>query len=285
MTDELHEYFGSKPQSKQEVKPTKHQPQPPQTVHEYFGSTPAPQQKQNIKKPLDRPGQTLEDYFGTKNKPQESNKEPFKQSALDTYFGVDPKTSKKNEQKRKELEELEKPYYKAMSGYGHKSQEGRWEFFNDDPNQGYKFHLNVAPDSVHAVAEELKDLDVVHKYLRGGEVEDGKVFTVYSGSKKQTERIVRQVYERISRFLKIPVEGTGEVPFAPNIVGRFRGNTDEFRQYGDLGVSFLKHDEGDNPQESYDRADKRLREIYGDYYGGGITYFDPDASTRTNRTA
>lgn len=196
----------------------------------------------------------------------------FPQNIYDLFGG--PGSAERDTEKRKELEALYAPYRRALKEYGHHAQENRWQFHEDNPNIGYKFHLNVSPEDVQMVSKFLIENDYEHKYLSGGELEDGKVFTVYTGSKEQTERIAQEVSNGIGSLLQTP-NATGEVPFAPNIVGRFVGRGDEFQQYGRNGVSYLSVADWKDPETAFSSADKVLRERYGKYYGGGITPYQP----------
>ncbi len=169
------------------------------------------------------------------------------------------------------------PYKSVLEDYMNKS--GRWSFFNDDPNQGYKFHLNVKPENVRQVAAILKIKDYYHKYLNGGEIEDGKIFTVYTGSKEQTERIVRDVANsEILDLLEPPLgDRTEEILYAPNIAGRFVGNNQQFfTKIPIKGITILRGTEKLDKKIAFTLADKALQQRYGEYYGGGVAFYQPN---------
>lgn len=167
------------------------------------------------------------------------------------------------------------PYEAVMKDYQHHAEDGRWQFLN---RAGYKFHLNVKPINVLEVANYLLDSDFEHKYLDGGAVEDGKIFTVAGGSKVQTEGIVRQIADSfVSRLLEPPLTlKYGEVLFAPNIAGRFTGNRRDFHGKQTInGITILRNSEKFDPSKAFDLANKELLRKYGEYYGGGITFYQP----------
>lgn len=144
----------------------------------------------------------------------------------------------------------------------------------------WKVHLNVEPKNVDPVSEYLIKNGFKHKYLSGGEIEDGKVFTVYIGSYKLVKQLSEQIGQDLSSFLCKPL-AYGEIELAPGVVGRFDapGNKDSqtnFTQYGTCGFSWLvcekrKKINWKDFSESERRKGelnsfKRLQEIYGDYF-------------------
>lgn len=138
--------------------------------------------------------------------------------------------------------------------------------------------MNVKPENVRQVAATLKLGGYHHKYLSGGEVENGKIFTVYTGSKEQTEQIIKVIADsEVAGLLEKPLaDDSGEVPYAPNIVGRFVGNREKYMtKVPRLGVSVLRTADKDSVQESFTKTNKALLEDYGDYYGGGISCYKP----------
>ncbi len=176
----------------------------------------------------------------------------------------------------------EVPFIAVQDPYMHHSAEGKWKFINNNPNEGYKIHLNCDPVDAGAISRSLIARDLHHKYLSGGDVREGKVFTIYTGGRAQTEEIVRSLADNLRGVLKPPpVTTTGEVPYAHNIFGRFTGNKATFlTKIPVKGVSLLRDTEQLNPDEAFRRSDKVLREIYGDYYGGGITYYEPSPDNK-----
>ena len=170
-----------------------------------------------------------------------------------------------------------KQYTDVLEEYIFHGSPEKSQFFNDDPNCGYKVHLNVLPANVIAVSNFLKNHEFHHKYLHGGEIEDGKIFTVYLGSKAATERYVREIYEGVGDLLEHS-KAYGEVEYAPRIVGRFVGGKKYFRQYGREGISLLYDLPSEHPLNTPERAREKALEEYGEYFGGGITPYSPFAS-------
>lgn len=116
-----------------------------------------------------------------------------------------------------------------------------------NPNLGWKVHLNVTPEHVKEVSAYLKDNGYNHKYFSGGELENGKVFTVYIGSFKLVNELSKLISQDIGALLARP-KASDEVEFAPGVVGRFvalatqasSNNIPEFNQYGTCGYSWSK---------------------------------------------
>ncbi len=192
---------------------------------------------------------------------------------------------------REPLRELYAQYTTELAEYSENTPNRESLFINGDPNEGYKFHLNVKPTNVRAVSAQLKLLQLEHKYLSGGEIESGKVFTVYTGSKENTEKIVKTISdnEAFAALLE-PTQSSpndisanapnGEVPFAPNIYGRFVGDKNKYlTKVPRLGISILRGTEGMTLDQSYQATNEALLRDYGEYYGGGITYYQPKATT------
>ena len=165
------------------------------------------------------------------------------------------------------------PYTDVLSEYSHESTLGRWTFFDNDPNQGFKFHLNVKPHNVRAVASFLLAQDYRHKYLNGADAELGKIFTVYTGSKQQTEQIVREVMKSDIAPLLEPALIKDEVSYAPNIVGRFVGDRQNFlTKIAVRGITILRETEQMDLEAAFILANQALMKRYGGYYGEGINY-------------
>lgn len=194
-----------------------------------------------------------------------------------------------------EIVELQKTYTSVLPEYTH--HHPSWEFFQNNPNIGWKFHLDVSPENVRAVAQFLKSHSgsgFEHKYPSGGAIEDGKVFTVYTGSKENTEKAVATIFEQIGHLLQPPrvdpTQENGEVEFAPRIFGRFHADLvkDEsgniladFDSYGHDAISFLRGDSGQvrfgakSINDATLAAKERALQVFGDYYGGDIVPHDP----------
>lgn len=214
---------------------------------------------------------SLIEYFGSSGPPAEKVKPPVGTS-LDKYFGSG---THQELQQQEALRSLYVPYRRVLGDYDYHPQRRVWKFFNGSPNIGYKFHLNVDPSHVKKVAAFLKTNDYEHKYLSGGEVESGKIFTVYTGSKAQTEQIVREVADGVGGLL-LPSLAGGETVYAHNIVGRFVGDNQSFlTKYAVNGITILRHTDFLDPQIAFTQAHTKLQDKYGEYYGGGITYYVP----------
>ncbi len=147
----------------------------------------------------------------------------------------------------------------------------------DDPNIGWKFHLNVVPSSVKQVSDYLIEQGYEHKYLNGGEAEDGKVFTVYIGDYSLAQKLALKLSQDLQGLLSKPEVET-EIELASGVVGRFVGPNIDFYSYGTSGFSLLSryfnqfHFE-QNPErksvlqrEAEIESFKRLKEMYGKYF-------------------
>lgn len=158
----------------------------------------------------------------------------------------------------------------------------------EDPNIGWKFHLNVKPENVDFVSDYLIKNGYDHKYLSGGEIEEGKIFTMYVGSYNMAKRLAQGLSHDLYIYLCKPGENQ-EVEFAAGVVGRFVASKylkNNFNKYGTCGFS-LKEDDlkqlhrliffhKNKPdleekkkkfiQDAEEKAYKELQEIYGDYF-------------------
>lgn len=146
-------------------------------------------------------------------------------------------------------------YTKALAPYA--AQGSRTEFNSHNPNLGWKIHLNVPVANVAAVSDHLRSKNYFHKFLLGGELEHGKVFTVYLGSAEFAQEEARRISGDIGELFSQPVD-TLEAEFAPGVVARFvdptvRGDRglgvrpplgQNFLQYGSAGIVY---DEMFNP--------------------------------------
>ncbi len=153
---------------------------------------------------------------------------------------------------------------------------------SDNANIGWKFHLNLEPKFVKEVSEYLITNGYLHKFLMGGEVESGKVFTVYVGDYKLAEQLSKKISNDLKQYLCRPYVLVNEREFAPGVVGRFVGSNKEFWSYGTVGFSWLKKDieiminshvgHYTNEEkeklftEAEEQAYRELKRIYGDYF-------------------
>jgi hypothetical protein len=120
--------------------------------------------------------------------------------------------------------------------------EKKVEFRDENANIGWKFHLNVAQKDVVAVSDYLKANGYCHKYLSGGEIGDGKVFTVYIGSYALAKKLAGQISTDLQNRLARPEPKSYEIEFAAGVVGRFSGPRSMFDQYGTCGFTLLNDD-------------------------------------------
>ena len=122
-------------------------------------------------------------------------------------------------------------------------KEVKTDFAEDDENIGWKFHLNVARSHVRAVSRYLKDHGYLHKYLRGGDPENGKIFTVYIGSYAAAQRWSEELARDLRDDLARPSPWNNEeIEFAPGVVGRFSGKRDMFDEHGTCGFTLFRND-------------------------------------------
>lgn len=110
--------------------------------------------------------------------------------------------------------------------------------FGDSPNHGWKVHLNVEAQNAQTVADYLKAEGYRHKFLNGGEIGDGKVFTLYLGSFEKAQSEAATISESLEGRLAKPVN-YDEVELARGVVGRFRTERFGFNPYGTSGLSTL----------------------------------------------
>ena len=92
-----------------------------------------------------------------------------------------------------------------------------------DPNIGWKLHLNVRPEYVQEISQYLCKNGYRHKYLHGGEIEDGKIFTIYVGSFSLCRELAKCLSNDTLPYLCKPLTET-EIEFAEGVVGRFSGD-------------------------------------------------------------
>lgn len=156
------------------------------------------------------------------------------------------------------------------------------DFGNFGINVGYKFHLNVSIANIGRVSTFLKKEGFSHKYLSGGEIADGKIFTIYVGAKDKSDEMATILSQELGPHLSRPLEKNDEIEIAPNISGRFRAQGDDFIQYGFglKGIPMLREDARrllyvSDPtdkkrllDEAFKRAFIKLKDVYGQYFYG-----------------
>lgn len=109
-------------------------------------------------------------------------------------------------------------------------------------NIGWKMHINVQPSNVKSISAYLKTNGYRHKFLHGGEVNDGKIFTIYIGDYNLARLLSKRVSTDLRNYLCKPTV-KNEIELAPGVVGRFVGPKhikNEFHQYGSAGFSWKK---------------------------------------------
>jgi hypothetical protein len=123
------------------------------------------------------------------------------------------------------------PFERALAPYSYGAP-----FEGLSPAVHHKTHLNVRPENVRLVAECLRDWQLNHKYLSGGDFTRGKVFTLYFSSFTRAAQISARLSSELDGLLEAPCDPT-EIDYAPNVSGRFTSNI--FDSYPTLGVRGL----------------------------------------------
>jgi len=123
--------------------------------------------------------------------------------------------------------------YESWGKYEHTTSQEDWQKLKKrnkkgwDPNNGWKFHLDVVPNRNHpvtkSVSDFLLDLNVNHKIAAGGE--NGKGMTVYVGSYDDVNKLAEVIQERFGKDIYEPPAYTDqareEYAFQPTVYGRF----------------------------------------------------------------
>ncbi len=156
---------------------------------------------------------------------------------------------------------------------------------------GWKLHLNISPANVEEVSKYLINNGYNHKYLSGGEIENGKIFTIYIGSNKSAKNLAQEISDDLKNVLCKPIDER-ETEFAPGVSARFAvtaTTAGPIAQYGfkggmpntqedgnkiteiilsnnsqDLKNEKIKKISRNAPKNSY----IKLKEIYGKYFTG-----------------
>lgn len=238
--------------------------------------------------------------FQEQYRPPEANGSRVEENdttVLDAFFRAALRHQRSNrlpENDAMHEKDAERRYHEVMEDYEVPSEEidtynrehpGEEKEDYKSANTGWKVHLNVAPDAVRTVSEYLRSKGYVHKYLSGGEAEDGKVFTIYIGSFALTRKLSEEMGKDLAAYLSRPADGEPEIELAPGVIGRFTvGDNAKFHRYGSCGFSLLMDDmrrgarikERDEQRAFFRQAEARafraLREAYG-------MYFFPSSST------
>jgi hypothetical protein len=175
-------------------------------------------------------------------------------------------------------QELYKQYIAELGEYNDLGKPEQHDFQN--PNQGWKLHLNVSPSNVKGVSEFLKLKGFVHKFLKEANIDSGKIFTVYIGSRALTEKAVKVIQDEIGDLLDDP-KTQKEIFASPKIVARFAlyEHPDFIGRAYYQGIPLMKYYDEDDLTGSAEKSKNRLDKEFGEYFGGGITYYEPNPST------
>ena len=134
-----------------------------------------------------------------------------------------------------------------------------------ESNVGWKLHLNVTPENSHFVSRWLKIHNFSHKFLSGGDIDDGKIFTVYIGSYDLCTKMSQKIFDGLNLYLCKPA-ANDEIELRPGIVGRFANiNKKDFHQYGSCGFSELQG-QFLNQNEKTLLSFRDLHNQFGDYF-------------------
>lgn len=145
---------------------------------------------------------------------------------------------------------------------------------------GWKLHLNVDGPLADQVSAYLATKGINNKIGKSGG-QDGKGMTVYVGAKDAANQLAKELDQQFGGRLGPPGADVliDDIAFAGNVWGRFDAAGDaEFHQYGSAGAPYLlddmsqigfAQDRAAFGQQARARADKLLRERYGDFYTGG----------------
>ncbi len=109
-------------------------------------------------------------------------------------------------------------------------------------NIGWKVHINVHPKDVVFVSGYLKNNGYRHKFLHGGEIDSGKIFTIYIGDYTLARTLAKTLSSELKNYLCKPVV-KNEIELAPGVVGRFvapKHIVNDFHPYGSAGFSWKK---------------------------------------------
>ena len=122
------------------------------------------------------------------------------------------------------MQEISKKYENILEPYHSINHDKSKELKRNDEiknNVWWKLHINVAPEHVVVVSNYLTKEWINHKYISWWEIEDGKIFTIYTGSYETTKKVAEMISHDIQKYLCKP-EDNSEIEFAPGVIGRFR---------------------------------------------------------------
>jgi hypothetical protein len=144
-------------------------------------------------------------------------------------------------------------------------QNGITNDFINDLNKGCKLHLNISPENTLLVSRWLKINNFAHKLLSGGDIENGKIFTVYIGSYDLCTKMSSKIFNALNQYLCKPADDR-EIEFESGIIGRFVDDSKDFEQYGTCGFSLKSDTKNMNEDQRALLSFRELKTKYGDYF-------------------
>lgn len=178
-------------------------------------------------------------------------------------------TTRSSSFSKKSFLESEKPYVEKLQPYRHHITTHKSNKLPNDRH--WKLHLNVEPDDCQEVSKYLKENEYDHKFLMGGDVGDGKIFTVYIGSFQKAVDEARTIHKDLEHVLKQP-EAKYNINFTEGVSGRFTnsGKNDEgFIAAGYNGHPHFNVRHSDKKEELIQKSFNILLNKYGDYFFNG----------------
>lgn len=234
----------------------------------------APKPAKPVELPPGVPPEAAAFYQATLDKVLSDNKYPTSTTRENKY------TVGKTEDQMVQIEK--DVYHKALEPYRQEKDPSPEKCDYLPGNVGHKLHLNVEPENVVAVSNYLKAQGYMHKYLSGGELSLGKIFTIYIGSYDKATHWAKKISEDLSPYLVRP--RSGEVEYAPNVTGRFDALTQGFARK-DVGLGAFNplssvatllspwspnRNKPETRKMVYDISFVELAKRYGEYfYGSG----------------
>lgn len=144
-------------------------------------------------------------------------------------------------------------------------QNGITNDFINDLNKGWKLHLNILPEDTLLVSRWLKINNFCHKFLSGGDIENGKIFTIYVGSYDLCTKMSAKIFNALNQYLCKPADDR-EIEFESGIVGRFVDDSLDFEQYGTCGFSLKSYTKNMDQDQRALLSFRELKTKYGDYF-------------------
>lgn len=195
---------------------------------------------------------SLEKFFGTETEKENVN-EIIQRNFRDKLLHAKSLLLPENPLVSKDIKKPEDEYRKILKEYmipkevekkynKDNPENAKGDFIDEkDLDIGWKFHLNIRSKHVKAVSDYLVQNGYCHKYLSGGDIDDGKIFTIYTGSHKLAKKLAQSLSSDLYGYLCKPV-AKQEVEFEAGIIGRFVGPKRDFARYGSCGYSIRQSD-------------------------------------------